>query len=109
MSWVNSSLLRNGGFQSCLISLDSDWAAISDGGNRKQMEFLRRKIKSFEKKSGEKNIMAVTRHERDNTKTKHAVTHDNVVQKCIDSTRLRVKTRQLNRAVDNTVHRRSGS
>jgi len=34
MSWVNSSLLRNGGFQSCLISLDSDWAAISDEGER---------------------------------------------------------------------------
>ena len=31
MSWVNSSLLRNAGFQSCLISLDSDWALISDG------------------------------------------------------------------------------
>lgn len=29
ISCVNSSLLRNGGFQSCLISLDSDCAAIS--------------------------------------------------------------------------------
>lgn len=36
MSWVNSSLLRKGGFQSCLISADSDCAEFSDKEEKKR-------------------------------------------------------------------------
>lgn len=36
INWVNSSLLRNEGFQSCLISHDSVWAVISGQEKRRE-------------------------------------------------------------------------
>lgn len=83
MSCVNSSLLRNGGFQSCLISLDSDWAAISDNGNKKANGNLkkRKKKKSLGKRSRVKNRLRGQEVKRDNAKTKHAIIiQDNTVQ-----------------------------